>query len=212
MTIFLILFTCLNFILCQGNSINDTDNTDNIDNTNYTNYTNYTKITLYSNGTAKDEEIFIDEKKINTTEYEMLSIVDGNKLIIYENNNSESICSYSNTKNISNVSSDYCKELTPNVKNKNNLCCLLETNYTSKEDNEDDDKYHPKRCVQVNKFEINRFRGITKNILNYYKEYNKDKDDYNKIEYNVSILTCHSKYYKINELFIFILLFILLII
>ena len=208
MIIFVILFTYLNFILCEGILTTDintdntkntdyTDYTDNIDNTNYiyypdySNCANYTKITLYRNGTVKDEAIFIDKEIANTIEHEMLSIVDGNKLIIYENNNSQSICSYSNTEN-SNVSLDDCNDLTPKVKeeNKNNLCCLLETNDTK--------GIIDNRCVQVNKYEINRFRGITKNILNYYKQNNK----FNKnLEYDrVGILTCYSKYYKINEL------------
>ena len=210
MTIFVILFTYLNFILCQVNSTDDiyTSNTDNTDNTNntdyiyypdYSNCANYTKITLYRNGTVKDEAIFIDKEIANTIEHEMLSIVDGNKLIIYENNNSQSICSYSNTEN-STVSLDDCNDLTPNLKdeNKNNLCCLLETYYTNKSDNTDKNIYQQNRCVQVNKFEINSFRGITKNIVNYYKENNKSKFK----EHNISILICHSKYYKINELFI----------
>jgi hypothetical protein len=57
-----------------------------------------------------------------------------------------------------------------------------------------------KRCVQVNKYEIKRFRGIPRVIY----------DKINIKEFDKGMIQCSSNYYKINELIIFGLLFMFL--
>ena len=155
----------------------------------------YYKIVLKSNGnlTISNVNISIDENEGNKT----ISIANDKTLTIFQKKIQD--CSFSYVDD-ANATIDDCRYRNTN---KDNICCFLNitgTNFSNISDISDiSKKITWKRCVQVNKYEIKRFRGIPRVIYDII-----DK----KIDRGM--IQCSSNYYKINELIIFGLLFMFL--
>ena len=180
MNILMILFVYLNTIIslayCQNQKSNVVE---------------YYKIVLKSNGSCNINNISvsIDENEDNKT----ISIANDKTLTIYQNIHDNQDCSFSYV-NDDNATIDNCRYRNAS---KDNICCLL--NITATNDN-NSEKPTWQRCVQVNKYEIKRFRGIPRDIYN----------NINTSEFDIGMIQCSSNYYKINELIIFGLLFMFL--
>ena len=183
MNIFIILFIYLNIIIsltyCQAQDPNY----------------NYYKIVLKNNGYFSVSNVSIDENEFNNKDDKTFSIVNDNTLTIYQKIDDDQVCSFSYVDD-ANATIDDCRSRNTN---KDNICCLLNIEEINTDDNSEKTR---KSCVQVNKYEIKRFRGIPKVI---YDKIN------NTAEFDMKgMIQCSSNYYKINELIIFGLLFMFL--
>ena len=154
-------------------------------------YINCTKITIYKNGTFKNDTLRNISKNMAIT-----SIQFNDYFIIYDcmNEITENDCTYNNE----NKSNDYLGlALSPqtcinkNVRVEDNICC-----YYRKKVN-DNITYG---CLEVNKYEIQKFNRVFKN--NQFDQWN--------ISYNNSIIEieCNDKINKINKFIILIFLII----
>ena len=132
----------------------------------------YLKITLYNNGMINKECY----GSFTNTSQEQMSIYSQNKLIIYESGyNSENYCVYG-------VSSLDCKEF--KKRNKESYCCSIKESFNEKKN---------QTCIEINKQEFERFRGI-KGDLNTPDTY---------------LLNCKAKIYSLNMFILVLILFVL---
>ena len=139
-------------------------------------------------------------KNISSNETKIVSIAFDEKLVLYEYDNSVGNCSIT-LNNLNNSNEDDaledCMSKKPN--DNENFVCFLNMTYKIDEENIS----YPKCCIEVNKYEKDRFKGITLDkYLNY--NYNFSNIDNGTI---IGHLSCDSTLYKINKL-IFYLLFI----
>ena len=186
MNIFIILFIYLNITIslayCEDQELN------------------YYKIELKNNGSFYVNNVSIDENEFNNKDDKTFSIVNDQTLTIFQKKDGDQYCSFSYVDD-ANATIDDCRYRNTN---KDNICCFLNitgTNFTNISDISDiSKKITWKRCVQVNKYEIKRFRGIPR--VNY--------DKINATKIDKGMIQCSSNYYKINELIIFGLLFMFL--
>ena len=137
-------------------------------------------------------------KNISSNETKIVSIAFDEKLVLYEYGNSVGNCSIA-LKNLNNSNEDDaledCMSKKPN--DNENFVCFLNMTYKINEKNIS----YPKCCIEVNKYEKDRFKGIT---LDKYLNFNLSNIDNETI---IGHLSCDSTLYKINKL-IFYLLFI----
>ena len=175
----------------------------------------YYIIVLKNNGILNISKVnvSIDENEDNKT----ISIANDKTLTIYQKTDDNQECSFSYFDD-DNATIDNCRYRNAS---KDNICCLLNITATNKRkiyENSDlitdtstisdtsdiphniSEKTTWKTCVQVNKYEIKRFRGIPRVIY----------DNINAAEFDIGMIQCSTNYYKINELIIFGLLFIFL--
>ena len=197
MNILMILFVYLNTIISLAYCQNQNSN-----------LVEYYKIVLKNNGILNISKVnvSIDEIEDSNT----ISIANDKTLTIYQNIHDNQDCSFSYV-NDDNATIDNCRYRNAS---KDNICCLLNITATNKNkiyENSDlitdifdisdvSEKSTWRRCVQVNKYEIKRFRGIPRDIYN----------NINTSEFDIGMIQCSSNYYKINELIIFGLLFMFL--
>ena len=155
------------------------------------------KLTLNNSGYISKEF-----KNISSNETKIVSIAFDEKLVLYEYDNSVGNCSITlnnlNNSNEDNALED-CMSKKPN--DNENFVCFLNMTYKINEKNIS----YPKCCIEVNKYEKDRFKGIT---LDKYLNFNSSNIDIGKI---IGHLSCDSTLYKINKLifyFLFIYIFL----
>ena len=154
------------------------------------------KLTLNNEG-------YIDRDYINipNNDTKIVSIAFNEKLILYDYNNSEENCTDTLLNPSNTNEDDTLGDCISKVANDNeNFFCFL--NMTYKDEN--GTIFYPKCCIEVNKYEKDRFKGITLDKYIKYINFN-----FSNIENDTIIghFSCDSTLYKINKLF-FILLFI----
>ena len=155
------------------------------------------KLTLNNSG-----YISKDNKYISSNETKIVSIAFDEKLVLYEYDNSVGNCSIT-LNNLNNSNEDDaledCMSKKPN--DNENFVCFLNMTYKINEKNIS----YPKCCIEVNKYEKDRFKGIT---LDKYLNFNFSNIDNETI---IGHLSCDSTLYKINKLifyFLFIYIFL----
>ena len=122
------------------------------------------------------------------------SLVINDELFIYNYYQPKNgACNYYSTYPGANSLED-CRNL--NTSDNNNLCCFL----NETEINNNSDFITSGSCIEVNKYEIDRFKGINSNKFGKYKNENITGKFY---------LACDSSFSKINK-FIFYFLFLYL--
>ena len=144
------------------------------------------RIILYNNG-------LIEEKCEQQDDYisEPMTITLEDKIIIYQCKNKEGFeCKYNPQMKYNN--SSIC--LTKNVTSKENSCC-----YIIQKEIKNNTIYHQQEsCIEINKYEFERYRGINESKY----------DSINDNNTNISVLICFGKLNKINK---FLILFLLII-
>ena len=156
------------------------------------------KLTLDNNGYISKEN-----KTISSNETKIVSIAFDENLTLYEYGNSVGNCSialnnYLNYSKEDDALED-CMSKKPN--DNENFVCFLNMKYKVNEEN----IFYPKCCIEVNKYEKDRFKGIT---LDKYINFNLSNIDNDTI---IGHLSCDSTLYKINKLifyFLFIYIFL----
>ena len=154
------------------------------------------KLTLNNEGYISTEDM-----NIASNETKIVSIASDEKLILYEYDNSLGKCNASLnnlTNSIEDVSLEDC--ILKKANDNENFVCFLNMTYKNKGEN----ITNPKCCIEVNKYEKDRFKGIN---LDKYLNFNLSNNDNDTI---VGHLSCDSTLYKINKL-ILCLLFIYII-
>ena len=155
------------------------------------------KLTLNNNGYISKDTMYISSNEIK-----IVSIAFDEKLVLYEYDNSVGNCSII-LNHLSNSNEDDaledCMSKKPN--DNENFVCFLNMTYKIDEENIS----YPKCCIEVNKYEKDRFKGIT---LDKYLNFNLSNIDNDTI---IGHLSCDSTLYKINKLifyFLFIYIFL----
>ena len=155
----------------------------------FTQIPDYFFIELKHNGDY--EKIDIDIDKYND---EVFSIAYDTSLFLFEKNTTEqNNCSYFDESQ--SQSMETCKNYNTNI-SKDYTCCVLYL--TENTQGTDQTEESTGRCIQVNKHELSRYKGIS------LEKFNKEKGNGNK-----AALVCSSKYYKMNIINILLLFFIL---
>ena len=149
------------------------------------------KLTLNNEG-----YINISYINIPSNDIKIVSIASNEQLILYEYDNSEGNCSDSLFNPNNTNKDDTLGDCTSKVANDNeNFFCFLNMTYRDEEGNIS----HPKCCIEVNKYEKDRFKGIT---LDKYINFNLSNIGNETI---IGHLSCHSTLYKINKLIVYLL-------
>ena len=151
------------------------------------------KLTLNNEG-------YISKKNLNisSNETKIVSIASDEELILYEYDNSLGNCNaILNNPNNSNEDDALEDCISKNANDNENFVCLLKMKYKD----EDGNISYPKCCIEVNKYEKDRFKGINQDK---YLNFNLSNIDNDTI---IGYLSCDSTLYKINKL-ILCLLFI----
>ena len=151
------------------------------------------KLTLNNEGYISREFM-----TIASNETKIVSIASDEELILYEYDNSLGNCNFV-LNNLNNSNEDDALEdcISKNANDNENFVCLLNMTYKNEEGNI---SYH-KCCIEVNKYEKDRFKGIN---LDKYLNFNLSNSDNDTM---IGHLSCDSTLYKINKL-ILCLLFI----
>ena len=181
---FIYIFLLLNIIKCQ-----DSDD-----------YINCTKLTIYKNGTFENGTISEYKSKNNT----ITSIQFNEYFIIYDcmNEIRENSCKFNN-ENKSNdyygmgLSAQTCNGKKVSVDD--NICCFYRKKF---ENNTKDDNITSIGCLEVNKYEIQKFsRAFQDN------QFDKKNNSYNS---SIIEIECNDKINKINKYIIlcFLIIFI----
>ena len=126
------------------------------------------------------------------------SLVINDELLLYNYQLKNGACNYYSTYQSVN-SLEECRNY--NTSDNNNLCCFLrETEFIEDNSTNSTNFITSESCIEVNKYEIDRFKGINSNKFGKYKNENITGKFY---------LACDSSFSKINK-FIFYFLFLYL--
>ena len=154
------------------------------------------KLTLNNEGYIR--YISKDYMNISSNEKKIVSIASDEELILYEYDNSIGNCNAALNKSNNSTEDDALEDcISKNANDNENFVCLLNMTYKD----EDGNISYPKCCIEVNKYEKDRFKGIN---LDKYLNFNLSNIDNDT---TIGYLSCDSTLYKINKL-ILCLLFI----
>ena len=126
------------------------------------------------------------------------SLVINDEFLIYNYKPKNGDCDYYSTYSLAN-SLEECRN--KNVSDNNNLCCFLRETENIEDDSTNSINFTTSgSCIEVDKYEIDRFKGINSKKFDTFKNDNISEKFY---------LECYSSFYKINKI-IFYLLFLYL--